>query len=149
MEKDLCSLDEQLARLKQVANVDTDTALAHLLGITQGGFFNAKKRNRIPYRWFVAISTKYGVNLDWLISGKEEPGAKPPVEKDQCVPMDIIYDVIEMVEEYLDSQNSELPPSAKAEVVCRLCREVQEMTSEERARPGKVLRLVTRALAVG
>ena len=65
----LFTFDEQLKRLKEAADVKTDTALAHLLDITQGGFSGARRRGSIPHKWFVAISTRYGVNLEWLVSG--------------------------------------------------------------------------------
>lgn len=70
MGKELCSFSEQLERLKKAADVKTDTALAHLLGITQGGFSNAKARGKIPHKWFVTIATQYGINLEWLLTGE-------------------------------------------------------------------------------
>lgn len=79
MNDELCSFAAQLERLKNAASSKTDTELSHLLGITQGGFSNAKVRGKIPHKWFVAISTKYGVNLEWLVSGTGPRDAGQPV----------------------------------------------------------------------
>ena len=72
MSIDLDSFEAKLSRLKDAANVKTDTAFAHLLGITQGGFSGAKKRKTIPHKWFVKIATDFNVNLEWLVSGTGE-----------------------------------------------------------------------------
>jgi len=69
MSKELFTFDEQLKRLKEVANVKTDTDLTSLLGVKSSGVYNARRRGNIPHKWFVTISTRYGVNLEWLVSG--------------------------------------------------------------------------------
>lgn len=72
------SIEDQLARLKRAAGVGTDTAFAARLGITQGGISSAKKRGRLPDKWFVKISKECGVPLDWLITGRESDAAAEP-----------------------------------------------------------------------
>lgn len=84
MSDKLYSLEEQLKRLKLASGAKTDTELSRLLGITQGGFFNAKVRGKIPDKWFVAISTKYGVNLEWLVSGAGQRDVSQPVQTGAC-----------------------------------------------------------------
>lgn len=84
MNDELCSLEEQLKRLKNAASVKTDTDLSRLLGITQGGFFNAKVRGKIPDKWFVTISTRYGVSLEWLVSGTGPRSVEPQTHTGNC-----------------------------------------------------------------
>lgn len=71
-------IEAQLSRLKRAAGVGTDTALAARLGITQGGISSAKKRGRLPYKWFVKISGECGVSVEWLLSGRENDAAAEP-----------------------------------------------------------------------
>lgn len=78
-------VEAQLVRLKRAVGVSTDTALAKWLGITQGGISSAKKRGRLPNRWFVKISKECGVPLDWLISGRE--GAPASAQQIPTQPM--------------------------------------------------------------
>lgn len=70
MSDELFSFDEQLKRLKIASGTDTDSALMNVLGVKSSGVYNARGRGNIPHKWFVAISTKYGVDLDWLLTGK-------------------------------------------------------------------------------
>ena len=64
------TFDEQLDRLKEAAGVDTDLGLTSILGVRASGIYNARKeRGKIPHKWLVTISTKYGVNLEWLVFG--------------------------------------------------------------------------------
>lgn len=61
--------DAQLARLKEACGVKTDSDLARILGITPGGFSGARRRGKIPHKWFVYVASTYKVDIDWLISG--------------------------------------------------------------------------------
>ena len=63
-------IDEQLSRLRETVGARTDTALASALGITQGGISSAKRRGKVPDRWFVKTAGAFGVNLEWLHTGK-------------------------------------------------------------------------------
>lgn len=73
-------VEAQLARLKRAAGVNTDTAFAARLGITQGGISSAKKRGNLPYKWFVKISDECGVPLHWLKTGRESDATTQPAE---------------------------------------------------------------------
>jgi hypothetical protein len=59
----------QLERLKKALNVESDTALAQLLEISQGSVSGAKKRGQIPYAWFFQVAEKTDSSLDWLFRG--------------------------------------------------------------------------------
>ena len=56
-------------RLFQATKSKTDSALAEALQITAQSVSQAKKKKLIPAQWFIDISQKYGVSVDWLISG--------------------------------------------------------------------------------
>ncbi|MDR2669158.1 MAG: helix-turn-helix domain-containing protein [Desulfovibrio sp.] len=101
MDEKLNDFSAQLARLKEAAGVKTDTALAHLLGITQGGFSGAKRRGNIPNKWFVAIATRYNVNLEWLLSGT----GSSRKETDECALTARIAD-LEMRNRLLETENT-------------------------------------------
>lgn len=60
---------EQLERMKKAVGVDTDTALAGYLGITQGSMSGAKAKKKIPPHWFFLVSDKTGISIDFLYSG--------------------------------------------------------------------------------
>lgn len=64
--------EQQFARIVQIANVQTDTALARILGISPVSVCNAKTRKSIPMAWFVTIRTMFGVSLDWLVYGTDK-----------------------------------------------------------------------------
>lgn len=72
----------------------------------------------------------------------------PPLPPGACFSADIVYDVVEILEEYLQGQELEMEPSDKAEVVRQLCQMVVEDEGGE-VRPGQMLRLVKRALKAG
>lgn len=74
-------LDDQIARLKEVTGLKTDTALGKMLGLCSGAVFSAKRRGRVPNRWFVIISRRYNVNLEWLISGVGPRAMAPKTEQ--------------------------------------------------------------------
>ena len=84
MADELCSFDEQLKRLKKISGAETDTALTTLLGVKASGVYNAKKRGRIPHKWFVMISTRYSASLEWLVSGAGKHDIAQPVNYGHC-----------------------------------------------------------------
>lgn len=112
MKNKLCGFASQLNRLKDAASVKTDTALAHLLGITQGGFSNAKARNKIPHKWFVFVATNYGVNLEWLMSGTGERYAGQPANENNASLMSRIAE-LERENETLKIENDQLRQEIK------------------------------------
>lgn len=56
-------------RLKAASGVTTDAALARELGITRGSVSLWKKHNAVPLHHAVAISERYGVSIDWIVTG--------------------------------------------------------------------------------
>ena len=79
------TFESQLRRLKEAAGVDTDSALTTILGVRASGIYNAKTvRGKIPNKWLVLISTKYGVNLEWLVSGTGPRDAAQSAQVGSC-----------------------------------------------------------------
>lgn len=64
-----------LDRLKHVANVNSDGALARALGLTQSSVSTAKSKGVVPPGWIINASNLFNVSADWLIYG-DEKGAK-------------------------------------------------------------------------
>jgi len=56
-------------RLKKAAGCKTNTDLGRVLGISQASVSQAKAKGRIPADWFLTISSKYDVSIDWLVYG--------------------------------------------------------------------------------
>lgn len=59
-----------LNRMKMVAGVKSDTALARVLGINQSSVSSAKERQSIPPAWAMLLSEKFGVSIDWIWLGQ-------------------------------------------------------------------------------
>ena len=59
-----------LARMRSVAGVETDAALAGILGIKPQNITQAKKRG-IPNPWLVKISQQYNYDINNLLSVRE------------------------------------------------------------------------------
>lgn len=68
------SFNEQLDRMKKAVGVESDTALAGYLGITQGSMSGAKAKRKIPPAWFFFVSDRTGVSVDFLYSGSAKGG---------------------------------------------------------------------------
>lgn len=61
-----------IERMKAVAKVRSQKALAQVLGISPAAFTDSKKAYRIPVRWFEIMQEKFGVSREEL--------CKPPVQ---------------------------------------------------------------------
>ncbi|HEU6435829.1 MAG TPA: S24 family peptidase [Nitratidesulfovibrio sp.] len=71
-------LENQLERLKKASGVESDTAFAQFLGISQGSISGAKKKGQLPHSWFFQVAEKTGASTDWLFFGRGEiPGVAP------------------------------------------------------------------------
>jgi len=64
--------DDILSRMRQACGVTGDKKLSEELGITYSAITAARKRGTIPPAWYVAVSEKYGVSMDWLRTGEGE-----------------------------------------------------------------------------
>ncbi len=56
-------------RIKEFKNLQSDTAVAKALGISQSTFAERKKRGTIPYSELINFADKEHLNLDWLLTG--------------------------------------------------------------------------------
>jgi len=70
MVEDSDILEGQLARLKSLYGVSSDTDLAKKLGMTQSAISGAKARGKVPSSWIVEAVTAFGVSLPWLSTGE-------------------------------------------------------------------------------
>lgn len=70
MNDELLSFEAQLQRLKKASNVASDTELAKVLEISQGGVSSAKQRKKLPAEWVKLIALKTGVDANWLFFGE-------------------------------------------------------------------------------
>lgn len=57
-------------RLFGAAGVDSDSALARVLGIQPPSVAGARKRGLIPGGWIEKIALDYNVTADWLLFGR-------------------------------------------------------------------------------
>ena len=167
MEDKLAKNKKMLERLFQATGAQNDSELAETLGLTSQAVYDARKRNKVPDAWFRLIAEKYDVSADWLLFGsgqmrrddesqqslqsgrevmREVQKIPPPIPEDACYAHDLVYDVVETLEEYMLTEKITLQPSLKAEVVRQLCQHVVEKF-EGKARPGQMLRIVRSALA--
>ena len=56
-------------RLKEAVGAGTETELGRSLGIKQESIAVARKRKQLPPRWFVDIYFRFGISVDWILSG--------------------------------------------------------------------------------
>lgn len=69
--KTIEELEAVLGRMREVAGVDSDSALARLLNVTPSSVSNMKKRLVISGDNILEVSLKYKVGLDYLIYGEK------------------------------------------------------------------------------
>lgn len=146
------SHDVTIERLKKAANVKTDSALAGVLGVTQGAVSAAKKRGTVPSSWYVRIAEKSGVPADWLMFGAAKTEerdvlfageeAAPPFYALNLV---VLQDAIEAVEEFYSAREERLSPAAKAKVIAALYR--MGTTQDKDESPGCKALQMARVLA--
>lgn len=63
------NFSSQLLRIFQVSKSVSDKDLADKLQIKPASVAGVKKREKIPMEWFNKISSKYDVDIDWLMYG--------------------------------------------------------------------------------
>ena len=71
-------------RLFEAAGIDSDSALARVLGIQPPSVAGARKRGLIPGGWIEKIALDYNVTADWLLFGRGpmhpgEPTVNQPI----------------------------------------------------------------------
>ena len=62
--------EERMNRLFEAAGIDSDSALARVLGIQPPSVAGARKRGLIPGGWIEKIALDYNVTADWLLFGR-------------------------------------------------------------------------------
>jgi len=71
MEKSKINIKDIIVRLKDALNVDTDSELSGLLGITKRNIAAWKQRNSIDYQFMLEFAAMSNINIDWLFFGKD------------------------------------------------------------------------------
>ena len=66
--------EEVLERLKLQLDVDSDRELAKALGVAASTLSSWRQREVVPYAICVDVALERGVNLDWLVLGREREG---------------------------------------------------------------------------
>lgn len=59
-----------IRRAFEALKVSSQNRLAILLGINRAGITQAKKKGIVPDKWILSLYRKYGVNPDWIETGK-------------------------------------------------------------------------------
>lgn len=62
--------DQFLERLANAAGISSQTELAVALGVNRSAITQARKKNTIPSKWLLQIYRIYGLNPDWLETGR-------------------------------------------------------------------------------
>lgn len=126
MDKKLLSFDAQLKRLRKASGATSDTELAKILGISQGGVSSAKKRGKIPAEWVKQIALKFNSDANWLFFGEgEQPLAsgQPPEQSNTAGPKTHPCPLCEEAKAELTEEKTERR---------ELARELREITAENR-----------------
>ncbi|EIJ70975.1 chromosome partitioning protein ParA [Haemophilus parahaemolyticus] len=72
---------EFVERLKKVADVKEDQALAEIFGLSKASFSYAKKNNSFSAEMLSNFAERFNCDLHWLITGKEKTQALKATEK--------------------------------------------------------------------
>jgi len=59
-----------IRRAFEALKISSQNRLAILLGINRAGITQAKNKGTIPDKWILALFRKYGINPDWIETGK-------------------------------------------------------------------------------
>lgn len=71
------NFDEIFERIRRETGIRTLTQLAKAVGRSQPSISEGKKNGKFQYSWAVAITAKYGLITEWIMTGE---GAKRPEE---------------------------------------------------------------------
>ena len=140
-----------LERLKQGTGSKTDKDLAEKLGVAQQSVYNVNAKDKVPEGWVRKLALQYNLSTDWLYFGEgtmyrtgadaSSPGSNAAIDRR------VLLDVVETLEEILDSAKKSLPPKAKAELIYQLYQLVLEEEADNR-KPLRIFKLVQGALFV-
>ncbi len=59
-----------IRRAFEALQISSQNKLAILLGINRAGITQAKKKGTVPEKWILELYRKYGINPDWIETGK-------------------------------------------------------------------------------
>ena len=59
-----------IRRAFEALKISSQNRLAILLGINRAGITQAKKKGSVPDKWILALFRNYGINPDWIETGK-------------------------------------------------------------------------------
>ena len=90
--------DALLERMRKAAGTTTDKALAQALGVTSQAVSEARRKQKVPPVWEIALAAQYQVSLDWLHFGI---GQMRLGSQDPHVDVDLVW--IPMVEAVLSA----------------------------------------------
>ena len=62
--------DDFLIRVGEAAGIDSQTDLARILKVNRSAVTQARKKGAIPDRWLLQLYRSYGINPEWLETGK-------------------------------------------------------------------------------
>lgn len=146
-------VDARMARIRQALNLDSDSKLAKVLGLSQKAVSSARTRQQLPSSWIVQIADRFGISADWILfgegpmkrgeesrkdmeTGRElQPGPLRPVRPE------LLTATIEGVELYMNKHKKYMDPEKKAQLILLLYEEFLEKGTIE-------LDLVTRHLRI-
>lgn len=141
---------QMLERMKTGAGIRSDSELGRLLGVSQQAVYNARAGNKIPDSWVRRVAERCNLSADWLLFGmgsaRRDEAAPGRHAGADCFHADVVYDIVETLEEILQTNGRTLLPSAKAGMICRLCANVMAEDST-RLSPARIFRLISEALA--
>ena len=91
---------DTIDRLLAATKSKSDAKLAAALGIKPQSVSQAKKKNLVPAQWFVQISKKFGVSVDWLLAGLEgRATTNPKADPELCQQCIQLYARLDLVRE--------------------------------------------------
>ena len=113
-------IQEIIDRMKEVTGVSKDVELAEVIGASRSGPAVWKIRERVPFAECLALATKHGVSLDWLLLGRGTPGidepelalhpGNVPISNEQCVELPA-FDMPSFIENEIAQMSMRLPRS--------------------------------------
>ncbi len=71
--KDKSIFDDFFLRVTQLTPIKNQAQLAKELGVGRAAISIAKQKNTIPPKWIFELSSRYGINPSYLLSGQGEP----------------------------------------------------------------------------
>jgi len=104
------AVDEILKRMLKAIGSTADNALAKALGVTAQAVSEARRKQKVPPAWGIALAKQYPVSLDWLLLGA---GPMRPDSQDPSPDVDII--LIPIVEAVLSAGHGSFETSTGSE----------------------------------